>query len=125
LRPPQASLGRALAWLLATSLTAGLAACGGGDSDEVTPSGENELGSIAALAQCKDWNSRDEDERLETIELIRGQINLEDAPVESPALTDEQAYEVFENGCKPAYADTVRLYILYSRAAAFSSVFER
>ena len=110
----------ALVWPLAVLVIAGIAACG--DSDGVEPSGENELGSVAALAQCKDWNSRDEDERLQTIELIRSQINLKDGPVESPELTDEQAYEVFENGCKPAYADTVRLYILYSRAAAYSSV---
>jgi hypothetical protein len=99
-----------------------LAGCGGDSEDQAT--GEDEVGSVAALAQCRDWNDRDEDERAQTIEDIREQINLEDGPVRTPALDDETAYELFENACSQPNADSFRLYVLYSRAACFSSLLE-
>ncbi len=34
-------------------------------------------------------------------------------------LSDERAYEVFEHACEQSYADHLRLYKLYVKAAAF------
>jgi hypothetical protein len=55
---------------------------------------------------------------------VLDQLDPEDAPVQSNELSDERAYEVFENGCAPAHAATVRLYRLYARAAVFAPLLE-
>jgi hypothetical protein len=100
-----------------------LSACGD-DADageeKVQGVGEVLVGSVAPLAQCRDWNAGDEEQRIATIEDIRSQINLEDAPVQAPALSNERAAELFDDACKPTYAAGFRLYKLYARAAAFS-----
>ena len=100
-----------------------LGGCGGDDSGGETTR-EDVLGSLAALAQCSDWNGRTEDERLATIENIREQINLEQGPVQTPALDDERAYELFENACSEPGAATHRLYVIYARAAGFASLLD-
>lgn len=81
--------------------------------------GPVKAGSIAAGAQCRDWNAGTEEEKLATISDIRSQINLEDAPVDTPALTDEQAYELFEHACTEDFAAGIKLYKLYVQRAAF------
>ena len=110
----------------AALLAAGFAACGGdaAGEEQVQGLGEVKVGSVAPLAQCRDWNSGTEAEKLATIEDIRSQINLEDAPVRAPALSDEQAYEVLERGCAPAHAASFRLYRLYAQAAAFQPLLD-
>jgi hypothetical protein len=113
-----------------TAFAAGLLAAGGcGDDadaveEEVQGVGEVKVGSVASLAQCRDWNGGTEEEKIATIEDIREQINLEDAPVEAPALDNERAYELFEDACEPVYAESFRLYKLYAQAAAFSPLEE-
>jgi hypothetical protein len=111
--------------VLATVLLLG--GCGGDDEDgegEVTGVGEVQVGSVAPLAQCRDWNGGTEDERLATIEDIREQINLEDGPVRTPSLDDEEAYDLFERACEMPSGATVRLYTLYARAAGFASILD-
>jgi hypothetical protein len=102
-----------------------LGACGeDSDSEEPVGVGEVRIGSVAALAECRDWNAGNEEQQLATIDDIREQINLQDAPVEVPELSDERAYELFENACEPPYAKSFRLHKLYSRATGFSSLLE-
>jgi len=99
------------------------AGCGadepGEDSAAAEPVGQELGGSVAQLVQCRDWNGASEAEKLATVEEIRSQVNREDAGVSSSALSDEEALEVFDNGCDEAYADGFRLHVLYARAAAF------
>ncbi len=117
---------RAVAAALALALLAA-AGCGGeGEqgSEAVAAVGDVKVDSVASLAQCRDWNAGSEDAKAATIADIREQINLEDGPVRTPALDDEQAHEVFENACEPAYAQGFRLYVLYARAAGFAALLE-
>ena len=102
-----------------------LASCGGDSSEDpaakkAKPVGQVLVGSVAAMAQCKDWNAGSRPERIATIEDIREQVNLKDGTVETPALTDNQAYRVLEGICSRPYASTFRLYKLYARADSFA-----
>ncbi len=87
--------------------------------DGATPVGEMTAGSVAQLVECRDWNGADADQQLATIEDVRSQINLADSGIEAPALTDEEAQDLFDNACRPSWAAGFRLYKLYSRAAGF------
>jgi hypothetical protein len=124
---------RALLTALVAALACGaLAAAGCGGQSEATEAtepaargvGEVKAGSVAPLAQCRDWNAGTREERLATIEDVRSQINLEDGTVEAPALSDEEAYDLFEDACRPAFAEGFRLYKLYARAAAFNPLLD-
>jgi hypothetical protein len=117
----------ALACLLTSVLLLGAGGCGEGSEapePEVQGVGEVKAGSVAPLAQCRDWNGGTREEKLATIDEIRSQINLEDGTVEAPALSDEEAYELFEDACRPAFAEGFRLYKLYARAAAFNPLLD-
>jgi hypothetical protein len=100
---------------------AGAAGCGGEGGGEAAVQGVGpvKVGSVAAGAQCRDWNAGSAQEKLATIEDIRSQINLEDAAVQTPALTDEQAYDLFEHACAEDYAAGFKLYKLYVDRAAY------
>lgn len=89
------------------------------DISGTDPVGEMTAGSVAALAECRDWLGADPAERLATIADIRSQINLEDSGIDAPALTDEEAGELFDNSCEPEYAAGFRLYKLYARGVGF------
>lgn len=98
-------------------------ACGdpnGGGEPAAKGVGQEKAGSVAPLAHCRDWNSGTEAEQQATIEDIRSQINLEGGTVRAPPLSDEEAREVFDSACSNEFAGTFRLYVLYSRAAAFA-----
>jgi hypothetical protein len=102
-----------------------LAGCGKEDDDaEAQGVGQVKVGSVAALAQCRDWNAGTEEEKLATIEDIRAQINLEDAPLQTTSLSDERAHEVFDSACSEPYAAPFKLYRIYARAAAYESLAE-
>jgi len=111
----------ALSALLALALLP-LAACGddgGSGEPEAEPVGQELGGSVAPLASCFDWVDATEAEKLATIEDVRDQVNLQGTGVDAPALSDEEAMEVFDNGCDRPEAAGFRLYLLYARAAAF------
>jgi hypothetical protein len=89
------------------------------DISGTEPVGEMLAGSVAPLVECRDWNGASADEQLATIADVRSQINLEDSGISAPALTDEEAQEMFDSSCEPAWAQGFRLYKLYARAAGF------
>lgn len=114
--------------LLLGAVAAALVGCG--NTDEATTTepvqgvGGVRVGSIAQLAQCRDWVAGTEEQRLATIADIRSQINTGDPGVQNPTLTDEEAYDVFEGACRHAYATGFRLYKLYFRASAYQPLLE-
>lgn len=116
---------RRFAALALAAATLALASCGGDGEEpagnEPEPLGEVRVGSVAQLAQCRDWNGGTRAQRLATIDDIREQVNLQDAPVRTPELSDEVAYEVLDNTCAHEFADGFRLYKLYARATGFAS----
>jgi len=117
-RRPRRSTGTALC-ILAAALVAGCGDDGEIESGAAEPVGQELGGSVAQLAQCRDWAPATPAEKLATIEAIRAQVNREDAGVSSSELSDAEALEVFDNGCAKPYADGFRLHIIYARAAAF------
>jgi hypothetical protein len=82
------------------------------------PLGEDTAGSVAQLAQCRDWNRGDRAEKLATVEDIRSQVNRSDSGFRAPPLTDDEAIDLFDTACAASYAQGFRLYILYARGAA-------
>ena len=90
------------------------------DISGAEPVGQELAGSVAPLAQCRDWVKGTKAEKLATIEDIRSQINLQDTGIEAPPLTDEEALDVFNGACSQEFASGFRLYVLYARAAGFA-----
>jgi hypothetical protein len=88
--------------------------------NEARPLGQMLVGSVAQMAQCRDWNGGNRAERLATIHDIRRHINLQDSAVHTPELSDGAAYRLFERTCGNDYADSFRLYKVYARATAFA-----
>lgn len=114
------SLLRSALAVLAAGLVA-VAGCGDGTYQTAAQAlGEEKSGSVAPLVQCRDWVTGTEAEKLATIRDIRSQINLESATVETPPLSDDEAQEVFDSACSNKFAQSFRLYVLYSRAAGFA-----
>ena len=89
------------------------------DISGTDPVGQILAGSSAALVTCGDWKGANEEERLATIADIRRQLAPQDSGIELPQLTDDEAAEVFDNSCKPEWAQGFRLYKLYAQAAGF------
>ena len=110
--------GRALAALAAA---AALAACG---ADETAPKpeplGKKLGGSVASLANCRDWASGARDRKLATIADIRSQVNRDDTGIETPPLSDTEAMRLFDRECAQPYARSFRLYVIYARAAGWA-----
>jgi hypothetical protein len=87
---------------------------------EAKPLGPLLAGSVAHLAQCKDWVGGSRERKLATIEDIRAQVNRRDTGIDAPPLSDEEALGLFDRACSNSYARSFRLYVLYARAAAFA-----
>jgi len=81
-------------------------------------------GSVAALAQCRDWNAGTEAEKQATIADIRSSLTPQSHEESGTALSDERAYELFEHSCTEDWAQGFKLYKLYARAAAFAPLVE-
>ncbi len=100
-------------------LTAG---CGGGQPDQNV--GGPDLGVPVRLADCSDWRDATVSERLGTVHELR---EFAGGPTGSPGghgatLDDEKAYDLLDHECSADYTRGFKLYKLYTRAAAFSSI---
>lgn len=101
-----------------------LAGCGGSDGSGTASGAGARIGVPLRLADCTDWERADVAERLGTVDQLRA---FSGGPTGSPAghgavLDDERAYDVLENWCENEFARGFKLYKLYTRAAAFSSL---
>jgi hypothetical protein len=109
-------------------IAAALAGCGGDDAAGEDPSaqgvGEQVGGSVAALAQCRDWNAGTEAEKQATIADIRSSLTPQSQEESGTSLSDERAYELFEHSCEEEFAQGFELYKLYARAEAFAPLVE-
>ena len=103
-------------------LAAAVAGCGdaAGESSDAQPVGEQVGGSVAALAQCRDWNAGTEAEKQATIADIRSSLTPQSQEESGTSLSDERAYRVFERWCSQDFAQGFKLYKVYARAAAFA-----
>jgi len=111
-------------------LCAALAGCGG-DSNHASRGPRtggvrpDVAGTTAALANCGEWKRATPRQRRRTVEDLRGQLTSQEDTKARSVLSDERAYEVFQHACRQSYADQLRLYKLYVRAAAFESLRDR
>lgn len=119
---------RGLGTAAAVAAALALAACGEdaapATEEDVAGVGQQRGGSVAALAQCTDWNEGTEEEKAATVVDIRAQLNQAGADGPTPSLPEDEAYDLFERACANDYAAGFRLYKVYARAAAFSSIAE-
>jgi hypothetical protein len=92
--------------------------------DAAQPVGQELGGSVAQLVQCRDWVGASDDRKLATVADIRSQVNRQDAGVTASELSDDEAIEVFDNGCDEPSAAGYRLHVMYARAAAFKPLRE-
>jgi hypothetical protein len=100
-----------------------LSGCGSAspESDEAAEVGPVRAGSVASLAQCSDWVAGSREERIATLHDIRAQVNQTGAEPTTD-IGDDEAYAILQRTCSRPYASGFRLYKLYTRAAAFSSL---
>lgn len=101
-----------------------VAGCGGDESPEAAagkpqPVGDISGGSVAQFADCGDWKGGTRDERYETIKVLRGQLTPQLSKTAASPLSDDRAYSVFQEACKPDWADSLRLYKLYVKVQGF------
>jgi hypothetical protein len=109
-----------------TAATACLAGCGGSSPEKpesepvpIEGVGASIGGSVAPLAQCRDWRMGSVDERMATIEDIRGQLTPQTSESEDSGLPDQEAYDLFQRVCARKYASAFRLYKVYTQRAGF------
>jgi hypothetical protein len=120
--PPKPVAARALVTLL---LALPLAGCSASGSEESAPHGAGpRIGVPLRLADCADWQAADVAERLGTVRQLR---DFAGGPTGSPAgrgttLEDERAYDLLQGYCSAEFAESFKLYKLYTRAAAFQSL---
>jgi hypothetical protein len=104
-----------------------IAGCGGGSSSEPQVDAGPNVGQPIKLANCDDWQQANTEQRLGTIEQIRGFAggpvvgnNASSPSGTGSVLDDKVAYELFNRWCEQSYAQGFKLYKLYERAAAFT-----
>ena len=101
-----------------------LGGCGGGDDEgkaAAKPLGQELAGSVAHLAQCKDWVGGTRERKLATIDDIRAQVNRRGHrdPV-AAALRRGGAGPLRPTPARTASRAASGLYVLYARAAGFA-----
>jgi hypothetical protein len=104
-------------------LTIGIG-CGGSDASNTASGAGPQIDVPLRLADCEDWNQADVSERLGTVGALS---DFAGGPTGSPAghgntLSQKRGYEVLDNWCSQRFAHGFKLYKLYTRAAAFSSL---
>jgi hypothetical protein len=113
--------GLASAAMLAALIATG---CSASDSEEQPGGAGPRIGAPLRLADCSDWRAADVAERLGTVRQLR---DFAGGPTGSPAgrgavLEDERAYDLLQGYCSAEFAESFKLYKLYTRAAAFQSL---
>jgi hypothetical protein len=116
-RPPTSAL---IALALIAAAVPGCGSESAGESSDAQPVGEQVGGSVAALAQCRDWNAGTEAEKQATIADIRSSLTPQSEEESGTSLSDERAYQAFEDWCAQDFAQGFKLYKVYARAAAFA-----
>ena len=114
------------------AVLAALSACGGdgsggGEGREAPtaePVGAEVGGSVVQGADCRDWRTGTVAQRRATVVELRRQLTPQGDPTPESALSDERAYEILEEACKPSWAGSLRLYKLYVRAQGFAPLSE-
>ena len=96
-----------------------LAACGS-SGEPAQPLGKQLGGSVAPLANCRDWAGGARERKLATIADIRRQVNRDDTGIDTPPLSDSEAMQLFDRECAQRHARSFRLYVLYARAAGWA-----
>jgi hypothetical protein len=101
-----------------------LSACGGSDASNTAAGAGPHIQVALRLADCDDWNQADVSERLGTVQQL---ADFAGGPTGSPAghgntLSQKRGYDVLQNWCEQRLARGFKLYKLYTRAAAFSSL---
>ena len=105
-----------------------LPACGGTDDDsrdshapvDIRGVGLMSGNSTAQFANCRDWRGGSVKRRYATIEDIRGQLTPQSSKSAESDLSDQDAYQIFQQVCATGFSDELRLYKLYAHAQAFA-----
>jgi hypothetical protein len=118
---------RAAACICALAATALIAGCGGGSGTQPQIDVGPNVGQPIGLADCNDWNQANTEQRLGTIQQLKGFAggpivgNNATSPSGTGAvLDDKQAYDLFNRYCAAPFARAFKLYKIYERAAAFA-----
>ena len=101
-----------------------LIGCGSGDASNSASGAGPHIQAELRLADCDDWNQADVSERLGTVQQLH---DFAGGPSGSPGghgnvLSAKRGYDVLDNWCRSDFARAFKLYKLYTRAAAFSSL---
>ena len=107
-------------WIAAVCLATVVAGCGADAKTPAEPLGKKLGGSVAPLANCRDWAGGARERKLATIADVRNQVNRDDTGVESPPLSNTEAMQLFDRECARPYARSFRLYVIYARAAGWA-----
>ena len=125
--------------VVALSAAAATAGCGGDDgagearsagaaeasspqrSAGAQPVGDVSGGSVAQYANCGDWRKGSRAERYATIKVLRGRLTPDSSKTAASPLTDDRAYQVFQDACSQGI-DSLRLFKLYARVQAFEPI---
>jgi hypothetical protein len=111
------------------ALIAGVLAvgCGSGSSTQSQVDVGPNVGQPITLADCNDWQQANVEQRLGTIEQLKGFAggpvignNASSPSGTGSVLDDKKAYDLFNGWCSQSYARGFKLYKLYERAAAFT-----
>jgi hypothetical protein len=104
-----------------------LAGCGSGSSTQPQVGAGPNVGQPISLADCDDWNQANTEQRLGTIEQLKGFAagpiignNASSPSGTGPVLDDKDAYNLFNRWCEQSFAKRFKLYKLYERAAGFT-----
>ena len=107
--------------LVAAACALALSACGERAAERpAEPLGKKLGGSVASLANCRDWAGGARERKLATIADIRSQVNRDDTGIETPPLSDAEAMKLFDRECAQPYSRGFRLYVIYARAAGWA-----
>jgi hypothetical protein len=106
-----------------------LAGCGGGGDSETSEERvemlpQPTLPVALRYAECSDWRKGSVEERQGTVVQIREFAARPGGSAQGieprRVLGDSHAYQILDRACSRSYARGFRLYLLYTRAAAFA-----